>query len=253
MRTCKIFHIVLLAALAGCCAGAPVICLGADVYGDFTALKAANTEGLDYSREVYDRGGKAAIFAVHGADIELHTSRVARLVAGKDFNLYIFNGWHGSKSRSLHVTSAHFNDPDALRLAASSVLGVSIHAQLERGSWVCVGGKNTAAAKLVARRLEAAGFLTQTPCVRFPGVSKSNIVNRPSLGGVQLELTPRLLSRLERKEEELVKFSGALRAAILEYLGSADANTKQAPGEAPQPAAKAESEALPRGNRSVPE
>ncbi|HBA60105.1 MAG TPA: replication protein [Elusimicrobia bacterium] len=227
MRTSKIFPLILLAALAGCSAGPYALRRGADVYKDFAALKAANTEGLDYSREVYQRGSKVAVFAIHGGDIELATSRLARRTAGSDFNLYIFNGWKGGKSGALHVTSARFDDPDALRLAAASVLGISLHAQADRGAWVCVGGKNTAAARLVTQRLEAAGFLAETPCKRLPGVSDANIVNRPSAGGVQLELTLRLLSRLEKNEEELSKFSGALRAAAIEYLGSAEANVKQ--------------------------
>jgi len=191
-----------------------------DAYPDFLALKAANTEGLEYSREVYDRGSRVTVFAPHGGDIELATARLARGVAGRDFNLYVFNGWLGRESGRLHVTSSHFNDPDAVRLSTSGALGLSLHAQAGRGSWVCVGGSNKAAAALVARRLEDSGFAAVTPCARLPGTSAKNIVNRGSAGGVQLEITLRLLSRLERDGEDRSRFEGAVRRAVIEFASS---------------------------------
>ena len=156
-------------------------------------------EGLDYSREVYDRGSAVSVFAVHGGDIERATSRLARGIAGRDFNLYIFNGWLGRESGRLHVTASRFDDPDALRLAASSSLALSLHAQADSGSWVCVGGANKSAAALVTKRLEDAGYAAVTPCERLPGISPKNIVNRSSAGGVQLEITLRLLAGLKRR------------------------------------------------------
>jgi phage replication-related protein YjqB (UPF0714/DUF867 family) len=217
MRIYKFLTIALLLAAAGCSGGQGGLRRGKDAYPDFAALKAANTEGLDYSREAYDRGSKVAVFAIHGGDIEAATARVARHVAGKDFNLYIFNGWHGGAG-DLHITAAHFDDPEALRIAAASVLGVSIHEQGDRGSWVCVGGSNKAAGMVMASHLQAAGFQAETPCARLPGVTSSNIANRPSAGGVQLEITWRLLERLEQDPAELERFAGAVRAAALGSL-----------------------------------
>ena len=221
MQIRKILLAGILAVLAGCSAGTAAGRRGKDVYPDFASLKAANTAGLDYSREVYDRGSKVAVFAIHGGDIEGATARVARRVAGRDFNLYIFNGWQGANNFRLHITATHFDDPDAVRLATSSVLGISIHGQAARGSWACVGGRNFSAAHLVVQRLEAAGFATETPCSRLPGVDSRNIANLPSAGGVQLEITQRLLNRLDKDAAELSKFSEALRQAAAEYLSSA--------------------------------
>jgi phage replication-related protein YjqB (UPF0714/DUF867 family) len=217
MRIKSLVALTLLFA-AGC-SGVPPRRAGADLYPNFAALRAANTEGLDYSREAYDRGSRVAVLALHGGDIETGTARVARRVAGKDLNLYVFSGWHG-ESNDLHITAAHFDDPAAVMIATSSVLGVSIHAQTDRGSWVCVGGANAKAAFLMASRLEAAGFPAETPCARLPGTSPSNIVNRASAGGVQLEITLRLLARLERDPEDLSKFTEAVRMAALEFVSS---------------------------------
>ena len=217
---------VILLFLSGCFSGDAALRRGADVYPDFAALKAANTEGLDYSREVYDRASKVAVFAIHGGDIETATARVARRVAGKDFNLYIFNGWHGRYNGDLHITAVNFDDPDSVRLAASSLLGISLHAQADRGAWVCVGGKNAAAGAIMARRLEDAGFQAETPCPRLAGTSGRNIVNRPAAGGVQLEITLRLLARLEKNGDELVRFSEAVRQAALEFVSSVPTSIK---------------------------
>lgn len=213
----RIFLLFLLLPLVAC-GTASSLRRGGDAYPDYRTMAAAYTEGLDYSREVYYRGSPVSVFAPHGGDIETATSRVARSVAGKDFNLYIFNGWHGPASGRMHVTSVHFDDPDALRLAEEAVLGISLHAQADRGAWVCVGGANKAAAQLVTRRLHEAGFAAETPCLRLPGKSPRNIVNRPSSGGVQLELTLRLLARLERDREYLSKFSDAVRMAAIEFM-----------------------------------
>jgi len=220
------FLFLLLLPLAACSAYGPAMRRGPDVYPDFSALKAANTEGLDFSREAYYRGSPVAVFAPHGGDIELLTSRLARATAGRDFNLYIFNGWHGRKG-DLHVTSTHFDDPQAVLIATSSLLGVSFHAQADHGRWVCVGGSNREAGALVARRLEAAGFSAVAPCARLPGTSLKNIVNRPSSGGVQLEITLRLLASLEKDAEDLSKFTEAVRLAALEFISSGKANTLQ--------------------------
>lgn len=217
---------LLILLLAGCSAYGPSVRRGPDVYRDFQALKAANTEGLDYSREVYYRGSPVAVFAPHGGDLEPLTSRLARETAGRDFNLYIFNSWHG-RAGDLHVTSSRFDDPAAVFIATSSVLALSFHAQADHGRWVCVGGSNREAGSLVARRLEAAGFSAVTPCARLPGTSQKNIVNRASSGGVQLEVTLRLLASLEKDGEALAKFTEAVRLAALEFMSSGKAQTTQ--------------------------
>ena len=217
---------LFLLLLAGCSAYGPAMRRGPDVYSDFQALKTANTEGLDYSREAYYRGSPVAVFAPHGGDLELLTSRLARETAGKDFNLYIFNAWHGRRG-DLHVTSSHFDDPAAVFIATSSTLGISFHAQADHGRWVCVGGTNREAGELVARRLEAAGFSAVAPCARLPGTAAKNIVNRTAAGGVQLEITLRLLASLEKDAEDLSEFTEAVRLAALEFMSSGKARTSQ--------------------------
>ncbi|MEI7528854.1 MAG: poly-gamma-glutamate hydrolase family protein [Elusimicrobiota bacterium] len=214
----RVLSLFFFAALCGCSVNEASLRRGKDIYPDLAALRAANVAGRDYSVEAYDRAAPVTVFAIHGGDIELGTSRLARRLADKDLNLYIFNGWLGRESGRLHVTAAHFDDPAAVRLATSSVLGISLHAQADRGSYVCVGGKNEEAARMVSMRLEAAGFAAETPCLRLRGSSDNNIVNRSSAGGVQLEITLRLLHSLEKSPEDSARFTDALRLAMFESV-----------------------------------
>jgi len=189
-----------------------------DVYPDFQALASVYVEGRDYSREIYNRNSPVSIFAIHGGDIETTTARLARNIAGADFNLYIFNGWLGPDSRKLHITAVNFDDPQALALSSGVVFAVSLHAQADRGQWVCVGGANADAGGLVAAALSSAGFETEFPCRRLPGANARNIVNRALSGGVQLEITLKLLERLETYPADLAKFTSAVRDSILEVV-----------------------------------
>lgn len=214
-------NILILAALVSACACSPnysSLRLGKDTYADFAALKAANKEGLDYSIESYDRGSQVTVFAIHGGDIETGTARVARRIAGSDLNLYVFQAWTGPGKSRLHVTAAHFDEPSAVLLATSSVVALSVHGQMDKGDWVCIGGRNMELGKAVSDKLLLAGFATEIPCARLAGTAEKNIVNRAAKTGVQLEITLRLLARLEKSPEDLSKFSFAVRSAILEYL-----------------------------------
>ncbi|MBI4801658.1 MAG: poly-gamma-glutamate hydrolase family protein [Elusimicrobia bacterium] len=218
INRCKAFFPLLLAFLCACGADAGLRRPKKDVYPDFQALASAHVEGRDYSREVYNRNSPVSVFAIHGGDIETATSRLARNIAGADFNLYIFNGWLGPDSGKLHITSVNFDDPQALALSSGGVFAVSLHVQADRGQWVCVGGAAPEAGRLVAAALYAAGFAAEAPCRKLPGVNPRNIVNRGRLGGMQLEITPRLCKRLETSPADLAKFTGAVRNSIFEAL-----------------------------------
>lgn len=201
-------------ALSFCgCSPAPYR-LGPDSHADFTALVSPLKEGRDYSVEVYDRGSEIIVLAPHGGDLERGTSRLARRVAGADWNLYIFNAWLGRGSGRLHLTSANFDDPRALDLTGRSRLAVSLHGQAAKGRWICVGGANAEAGRLVSESLAKAGFRTEFPCRRLPGRSPRNITNRAAAGGVQLEVTLSLLGKLDKGGEDLPKFTLAVREGL---------------------------------------
>jgi phage replication-related protein YjqB (UPF0714/DUF867 family) len=65
----------------------------ADEFLSYGELAARYTEGVDYAVQVLHREqSRVAILAPHGGLIEGRTSQVARLIAGEQHRLYLFEG-----------------------------------------------------------------------------------------------------------------------------------------------------------------
>jgi len=190
-----------------------------DVYSSFTALAAANRAGKDYRVQALDRKSPVTVFVIHGGAIEPGTKETGLECAGTDWNLYIFEAPGEKHSMRLHVTAAHFDDPAAVALATNSITAISIHGARDKGESVCVGGANKAEGRTVARELEKSGFTAEFPCKRLPGATSRNIVNRTRTGGVQLEISSGLASRLKSDSGIRAKFCSAVRKAVHAQLG----------------------------------
>lgn len=188
-----------------------------DFYDSVAEIRRQNRENVDFSIKYELRSSYVAIFAIHGGDIERGTSEIAEKIAGEDWSYYFFEGY-GEDAKKYHVTSAKFDDLTALEIAAASKLGISFHAQRGTGEQICVGGANTEAAALVARNLTEAGFPTEYPCRRMPGRSPVNIVNRPCLHGVQLEITQSLLDKLAIDSVYSDRFRTIIRNSLETYI-----------------------------------
>ncbi|MDD2774195.1 MAG: poly-gamma-glutamate hydrolase family protein [Elusimicrobiales bacterium] len=185
-----------------------------DIYPSFTALAADNQAGKDYRVQVLDRKSPVTVFVIHGGAIEPGTKETGLECAGTDWNLYIFEAPGEKHSMRLHVTAAHFDDPSAIALATNSITAISIHGARDKGESVCVGGANKAEGRTVTRELEKSGFAGEFPCKRLPGASSRNIVNRTRNGGVQLEISSGLASRLKSDSGIRAKFCAAVRKAV---------------------------------------
>jgi phage replication-related protein YjqB (UPF0714/DUF867 family) len=71
--------------------------------------------------------------------------------------------------------------------------------------------------------LEGAGFQTRVPTERLMGTDSQNICNRGKLRrGVQLEVSRKVRDLLRTDENELQKFTAAVRKAIQIYLDRKD-------------------------------
>jgi len=188
-------------------------------FPNFAALKAAKTENVDY-RIVVRRGartGSAIVMAPHGGKIEPRTSLITETIAGRDLDMYCFEGLMPESNRELHITSRNFDEATALKLLRTKSTVVTIHGRQDRDdpSTVYMGGKDAALVSEIVERLQAAGFATQTDNHPFPGIQDTNIVNRGLTGkGAQLEVPLSLRRRLGNEPELLEKFCGAVRKAI---------------------------------------
>ena len=173
--------------------------------------------GQDYTINAVDvQSSDVVVLSPHGGKIELKTSNIAEDIANLyNWNLYDFTA-HGTSScldglsnyKRLHITSTHFDEPQALALVSSHPKSVSIHGYGNSRGYssgtICVGGKNTAQVSAFIDYIETnknsfTGYELQAVnatqarsgdiCEGLKGTSSSNIVNKNSNGmGLQLEL-----------------------------------------------------------------
>ena len=170
-------------------------------------------EGVDFAVHVMPRGrSRVAVLAPHGGRIEGRTSEIARLIAGDEHGLYLFEGLRttGDNFDCLHLASHWFDEPRALDLIASCDTVVAVHGYAARGPDVLLGGLNERLKEEVAQALAAIGFSCLIDGHRFPGRHPGNICNRGRSGeGVQLELSEEL-----RKSGDWSGLAGAVRTVL---------------------------------------
>lgn len=161
-----------------------------DHYASMTHLLAHEREGVDYTLHLADRGSAVTVLAPHGGDIEEGTSELARAVAGKSFNYYAFNGYArtGDEGQRLHVTSSRYDEPRCLALLDRSLVALALHGCGAPRAAVLFGGANGALRAMLEEEVAALGLVVgEHP--RLKGTHRRNLVNRPPLQGVQVELT----------------------------------------------------------------
>jgi phage replication-related protein YjqB (UPF0714/DUF867 family) len=192
----------------------------ADSYRGYDDLASAHTEGVDYAVHVhYPQDSGVAVIAPHGGRIEGGTSAVARLIAGIDHGLYLFEGLRneGDNFDRLHLTSHFFDEPRCLGLIARCDTVIAVHGYASPGADVLLGGLDECLKRKLAPALAAQGLSVKTDGHNYPGLDPRNICNRGRSGhGVQVELS----ARLRRTHD----WSGLVRA-VRSVLGRAVVNS----------------------------
>jgi phage replication-related protein YjqB (UPF0714/DUF867 family) len=170
-------------------------------------------EGVDYAVHVMPRErSQVAVLAPHGGRIEGRTSEIARLIAGDEYGLYLFEGLRttGDNFERLHLASQWFDEPRALDLISGCETVVAVHGYAAPGPDVLLGGLHERLKAKIARALTAIGFSCLIDGHRFPGRHPRNICNRGRSGeGVQLELSEGL-----RKAGDWSGLAGAVRTVL---------------------------------------
>jgi phage replication-related protein YjqB (UPF0714/DUF867 family) len=179
-------------------------------YGD---LAQRYSEGVDYTVHLITRErSRVAVLAPHGGRIEGRTSEIARLIAGDEHHLYLFEGLRttGDNFDCLHLASHRFDEPRALGLVSGCDTVIAVHGYAASGPDVLLGGLNEPLKQQVAQALAEIGISCLTDGHPFPGRDPRNICNRGRTGaGVQLELSEEL-----RRAGEWSGFSAAVRGVI---------------------------------------
>ncbi len=170
-------------------------------------------EGVDYAVHVMPRErSQVAVLAPHGGRIEGRTSEIARLIAGDEHGLYLFEGLRttGDNFERLHLASQWFDEPRALDLISGCDTVVAVHGYAAPGPDVLLGGLNEPLKAEIAQALTEIGFSCLIEGHRFPGRHPRNICNRGRSGeGVQLELSEGL-----RKAGDWAGLADAVRAVL---------------------------------------
>lgn len=168
-----------------------------DKYHSLAALKAALSEDVDYRVCVRDRASWATIISPHGGYIDAGSSAIAKCVAGRQYNLYDFQGLRKKNAAELHVTSTRFRDPLLTPLLKTSTTAIAIHWMgTTHESVIWLGGMNYEFKKIVLAELNNAGFAVNPDSPRYRGESLQNVVNLPCRRGVQLEISDELMQEL---------------------------------------------------------
>ena len=185
-----------------------------DKYSSFDELQNHEAPDKDYQLYICDAGSRVTIIAPHGGKIEPRTSDLAKRIARENYNCYCFEGLKEKNNACLHITSHHFDEPEATKLLSKSGVVVAIHACTGTAGLVHIGGLDKELANLIARELEDRGIGASIDHPRFQGSNPDNICNRGATGkGVQLEITRDL-----RDDLETVKvIAQAVRAALINF------------------------------------
>ncbi len=203
---------------------------GKDRYPSMADMRAEHKEGTSYRVRSLDRLSPVTIISPHGGFIEPGTSALAKALAGKQFNLFDFQGLIQVNPLDLHITSTRFHDERLSRLLARSRTAVSVHCMFNEGEQtIYIGGLNRPLKEKIGQSLERSGFSVNLEPPLFKGLKQSNITNRVSSGGVQLELPAKLLASMFQSEQfcPLYKntsptqvfrsFKDAVRSVLLPY------------------------------------
>ena len=192
-----------------------------DKYNNFRDLAAIETEGADFRIVAKEGRSGLLVVAPHAGRIEIHTSLIARAIAGDEHALYMFEGCKPHGNSALHVTSEHFDEPRCIDLVMRSSLAIGVHGAAGAGDFIIVGGNNNNAKRLVLEALRQFGA-TDIGKRHLLGNSPNNICNRTQDGGVQLEISLSLRNKLAGTDQRqvsalLTEFRDSIRRALLEY------------------------------------
>ena len=160
-----------------------------DKYANFAELAASEPRAA-WAIALVDRpASDVLVIAPHGGSIEPCTSALATAIAGEDYSLYCFEGLKPKDNHELHITSHHFDEPNALTLVAQSSIVLGIHG-CKGSKAIYVGGLDGEFVELLTAELKSAGLPAESTGHKYLAVEHRNICNRGRRKrGAQLEIS----------------------------------------------------------------
>ncbi|EKD23822.1 MAG: hypothetical protein ACD_81C00176G0003 [uncultured bacterium] len=193
-----------------------------DTYRAFEDLAAHMQEGQDYRIVTKKRNSPYLIAGIHGGRIEPFTSNIAESIAGEEYDVYLFEGIREKDNAQLHITSAYFNEPQALDMVRVAEIVIAIHGKHDtEDEFVMVGGLCEKLVQQIQEQLRAVDITIKPFDERMHPESFENICNRGmSGGGVELEISRKLRDALQEDEGLYRLFINAIRRAIAGYYNN---------------------------------
>jgi phage replication-related protein YjqB (UPF0714/DUF867 family) len=192
----------------------------ADHYLTLDELKRAEAPTA-WHEESINRNSWLLVVAPHGGTIEVHTERIARLIAGDKYSLFIFEG-RRAPGRELHVTSTNFRDAQLSALQSVSSVTLSIHGEKNTNLQITyVGGLNKALAIEIKNALTSAGFQAETATGSLAALDTKNFVNLTTDKGVQLEISRGERNAMNEDQQRLGRFVEAVHTGLKRYKDQA--------------------------------
>lgn len=165
----------------------------ADTYEDSYALMKARNYESDFSMRLKKGTSGIIYFTPHGGGIESGCSELSEFSADPQDSYYAFEGRLSSGNSVLHVTSTHFNEPNAVNLVHEHKVAVSYHGYSDSAvKNTKIGGLDEQLRNFIGEEFTAAGIpWEQEPSGSdIAGAEPGNIVNETTRGmGVQLEIS----------------------------------------------------------------
>ncbi|MCC9024454.1 poly-gamma-glutamate hydrolase family protein [Bacillus nakamurai] len=162
----------------------------ADTYGSFAELK-QNEEPSAFSISTREHDHSVLILVIHGGGIEPGTSELAREIA-KNRSMYLFEGLKSAGNASLHLTSSHFDEPEAIQMVKEHTSVISLHGFGSDDKKIEIGGTDRKRAEQLADVLKLHGFpaVFLSPTDKYAGVSPNNLANQSVSGlSIQIEMS----------------------------------------------------------------
>lgn len=163
-------------------------------YSSYRPLAAEKILGIDYTiSNRYGTGDYLVYLAIHGGAIEPPTSQLATYCANTTGAFYTFEALSDLTAPSLALPAVSFDEPFCQVNVGNSARAISFRGvtdQRESEEVAYLSGLDDVLVALVGQELVEAGFVVDTPPLRFEGSDPANIVNQTRLyAGVQIDLT----------------------------------------------------------------
>ncbi|MGR9527685.1 poly-gamma-glutamate hydrolase family protein (plasmid) [Priestia megaterium] len=165
----------------------------ADKYANFGELSKAYKMRTQFDLRI-KKGSSGIIYLTpHGGGIETGASELSEFSADPTDSYFIFDAKLSTGNSDMHVTSTHFDEPNARRLVGQNDIAVSYHGYADSAvKNTKVGGLDEQLRNFIGEEFTAAGIpWEQEPFESsIAGAEPDNICNVTRRGmGVQLEMS----------------------------------------------------------------